>query len=727
MNPAPARSKGFTLLELSIVLMLIGIVMGMGLVTFSAYLQSSQFNATVKKMDDIEKALLNFVVANNRIPCPSDVTQTVGSTTYGYEAGAGSGSSIGIGTGACTGTAMLPQANFSATNGQVEGGIPTRALQLPDSYMYDGWGRAFSFAVDPTATVKGTLPPQAGAAWCGDPLTVLDSTGVARSTQAIYVIVSHGANGHGAYTSGGAALSASSVNQNEQINCHCDNNGVSQGYPIATYQPSGNATGLTTPTYVEMAPTIDSATGADYGAIDNFDDIVTFREPWQMQTQNVPLLTTASTTSNTCIYVEDATNHWVAQYSSNGTYLNQLSCAHAGSPAGTIETGGTVALDPHGNLWLSDLSACRVTEFSPTSANNTANCPGTIGSYIRESGVWTANPGGVLGKFGDAGAVAVDNYGNIWLGDASGSRIEMMSGTSFTWVGQVGCNGNVGCSPGTADGQLGTNGGGNWNIAFDKNNNLWVTDQANGRVQEFTINYNNVVGGTGAGLNMGTWVQTIGGGPGCAGGYVSSTSCSNTNGNSTCCAPNASSCTCINYTTFGTTYMGMGNFRNPQYIAIDPDGSSLWVNDGGSYRLEKFAISGSTSTLVQVIGGGGGGGPTCPNTGACTVSTLNCAPCTSTSTCSCQAGAGNGQLHTPEGIAFDPHGNIWVVDNFNNRVEEFNPATGGINASGQYILTGTGTCTDPSGNYCTGYVSKFGTTGAGAGQFENPTGIAISR
>ena len=258
MNPAPVRSNGFTLLELSIVLMLIGIILGGGLVTFSAYLQSSQFNATVKKMDDIEKALLNFTVANGRIPCPSDVTQTVGSTIYGYEAGAGAGSTIGVGTGACTGIGMLPQANFSAANGQVEGGVPTRALQLPDSYMYDGWGRLFSYAVDPTATKTNALPAHAGGDWCGDPITVLDATGAARSTGAIYVIVSHGANGHGAYTSGGATLSASSDNKNEQINCHCDNNGVSQGYPITTYQPSGTATGLTTPTYVEMTPTLDA-------------------------------------------------------------------------------------------------------------------------------------------------------------------------------------------------------------------------------------------------------------------------------------------------------------------------------------------------------------------------------------------------------------------------------------------------------------------------------------
>jgi RHS repeat-associated protein len=38
------------------------------------------------------------------------------------------------------------------------------------------------------------------------------------------------------------------------------------------------------------------------------------------------------------------------------------------------------------------------------------------------------------------------------------------------------------------------------------------------------------------------------------------------------------------------------------------------------------------------------------------------------------AGSGNGQLSTPGGVARDSEGNIWVADNFNNRIEEFSSA-----------------------------------------------------
>ncbi len=146
--------RGFTLLELSIVLLLIGLIIGMSLVTLTGSIQASQYNVTVARMDAIEKALLNFAIANTRIPCPSDLTQLSGSATYGVEAGAGSGSSPGVATGACTGASMVPVANFTSVSGAAEGGVPTRALGLPDDYIYDGWGRRFRYAVDLSMTVR---------------------------------------------------------------------------------------------------------------------------------------------------------------------------------------------------------------------------------------------------------------------------------------------------------------------------------------------------------------------------------------------------------------------------------------------------------------------------------------------------------------------------------------------------------------------------------------------
>src|SRR2546422_7697925 len=64
-------------------------------------------------------------------------------------------------------------------------------------------------------------------------------------------------------------------------------------------------------------------------------------------------------------------------------------------------------------------------------------------------------------------------------------------------------------------------------------------------------------------------------------------------------------------------------------------------------------------------------------------------------------GSENGQFAVPQGIALDKSGNIYVVDQNNNRVEKF----------------------DSNGNF----VLKLGTFGSGDGQFADPLGIAVDK
>jgi streptogramin lyase len=64
------------------------------------------------------------------------------------------------------------------------------------------------------------------------------------------------------------------------------------------------------------------------------------------------------------------------------------------------------------------------------------------------------------------------------------------------------------------------------------------------------------------------------------------------------------------------------------------------------------------------------------------------------------AGAGNSQFAHPGDIALDAKGNLWVVDENNNRLEQFNPKNE--------------------------FLKALGTTGSGNGQFSRPTSIAIT-
>ena len=80
-----SRAKGFTLLEMSIVLAIIAVVMGSGLAIFSAALEKQQLQQTNAKLAAIQKALLTYRTANNRIPCPADITYPYASQYFGVE------------------------------------------------------------------------------------------------------------------------------------------------------------------------------------------------------------------------------------------------------------------------------------------------------------------------------------------------------------------------------------------------------------------------------------------------------------------------------------------------------------------------------------------------------------------------------------------------------------------------------------------------------------------
>src|ERR1035438_9307553 len=100
----PRRSiRGFTLLELAIVLVIIAIVTGMSIQTGISVVATARQTATVNKMKAIDGALMAYRTANDRLPCPADLTIKQGSANFGVE---------GATPGTCTGG--TPAANHSA-------------------------------------------------------------------------------------------------------------------------------------------------------------------------------------------------------------------------------------------------------------------------------------------------------------------------------------------------------------------------------------------------------------------------------------------------------------------------------------------------------------------------------------------------------------------------------------------------------------------------------------
>ena len=560
----PNLRRGFTLIELSIVLIIVSLVTGMAISSGIAVVSTARLNATQQKMSAIDDALMTYRIANDRLPCPGNLAISSTSTDYGIEAGADSTSTTGVGTGVCAVSGMLPFATYTFTNtnttymnavygntvvsgfnaggtnpstGTVngnnvtvtgyEGSLPAITLGLPADFMVDGWGNQFRYAVDATMTKYRAFSGMPIGCVYGA-VHINDANNNARSSGAVYALISQGANGHGAYTKNGVVAYTGSTNTNEGYNCHCNATAL-------TWTPN-TATSFTTNStinYVQMAPYIDTAL-----ATDNFDDLVSYKERWQMQT--------AWDTPGSCqyAYIADAGNNVVRKFDMQGNYIGAIGST-AGSGNGQFSSPFGITQDSNGNFWVSDSTNSRVQKFDSS---------------------WN------------------------WLGS--------LGTTSSSSCSSCLCTSSSGCtmtSGSTYNGQFSTPGG----VAVDKNNNLWVADWGSPRVQEFDTNgnYLNVISsGTLFPLNTyGVMIDRAGD------IWVGTAS-----GNSPwymCTSASASSCTAV----------GSGNFTTTRLGAVDAFGN-VWLTNQTSvpnpiqeYNYNPASATPTVPTRLNSYGGSGSG------------------------------------------------------------------------------------------------------------------------
>ncbi len=120
-------SGGFSLVELSMVLVIVTLLLGGMLMPLSAQIDLRRTAETRETLHEVRNALLGFAIANGRLPCPAATGAT------GIEAGGGAV--------ACTG----------AANGVADGFLPGATLGLSPTddqgYLLDAWGNRIRYAV----------------------------------------------------------------------------------------------------------------------------------------------------------------------------------------------------------------------------------------------------------------------------------------------------------------------------------------------------------------------------------------------------------------------------------------------------------------------------------------------------------------------------------------------------------------------------------------------------
>jgi len=380
------------------------------------------------------------------------------------------------------------------------------------------------------------------------------------------------------------------------------------------------------------------------------------------------------------VYVADTLNHRIQKFDSSGTFVSTWGwgvdtgagglevCTAATVPcqAGTSGTGNgqfnqpwNVGVGPSGDVYVGDMENDRVQVFDSS------------GNYLRQWGSYGSGDG----NFHNPGSVAVDATGSVYVADTWNDRVQKFDSTG-NFLTKWG-------STGTGDGQFN---GGVGTMSVDASGNLYVADWNNHRVQKFD----------GSGTFLTKW-GTSGSGDGQfnqprgtavdASGNVYVTDMFNRRIQKFGFGSDPNELVFLG--KWGTSGAGgaaiQGEFATPNGMAVDASGN-VYVADKGNDRVQKFDSSGA---FVSMWGWG-------VDTGAsgfevCTAASTPCGGGIS--------GSGDGQFNAAHAVAVDASGNIYVVDQYNHRIQKFNSS-----------LT---------------YLTQWGGNGSAAGKFNAPYAVAI--
>jgi hypothetical protein len=353
------------------------------------------------------------------------------------------------------------------------------------------------------------------------------------------------------------------------------------------------------------------------------------------------------------------------EFTTSGSPIYGSSFGSLGSGSGQLHEPRSLALNGKGETVVADEENNRIDVFNEK------------GEFVKAFGFGVSNGKAELEtctsscKAGIAGSstgelkapkgVAVDSKGDILVADTGNNRIEEFN--------EKGESPKVFGSSGTGGGQFDEPKG----IAIDSHNDVWIADTENFRIQELG--------------EEGKFIKTFGFGVGsekagkenekfevctksCKAGIPGTGVGQFVAPRALAVAPNGSVWVADTWNNrieefnewgqkprvYGSAGAGNGQFKEPKGIAVDSH-NDVWVADSENDRVQELGENGE---FVLAFGFGVSNGES------------KFEDCTS----SCKAGiagSGSGQFKEPWGIQVESHGDVYVSDSENDRVEKFAP------------------------------------------------------
>ena len=294
------------------------------------------------------------------------------------------------------------------------------------------------------------------------------------------------------------------------------------------------------------------------------------------------------------------------------TYITQIGTTTVSSSSnGEFEQPNGIAIDTEGNIYIADRNNERVQKFDVSGSFVTQ-----WGSSGSGDGQFAANNGAV--------DIAIDSNGDIWVVDRGNHRIQRFS-NSGAFEFKFGVNGS-------GTGQLNQPTG----IAINSGDTIYIADRLNERVQAFNLS--------------GTFLFQFGGTAGSGDGEFASN-----NGPVDLDFDDAGNVVVVDrgnarvqkFTNkgvfmgkFGSSGSGASNFNQPNGITVAPDGTIL-IADRNNARISIWTDINGVFANSSTFG---------------------------------TSGTGDAQFNATSGavaLAFDPAGDLWVIDRGNHRIQKF--------------------------------------------------------
>jgi sugar lactone lactonase YvrE len=375
------------------------------------------------------------------------------------------------------------------------------------------------------------------------------------------------------------------------------------------------------------------------------------------------------------VYVADAyNNHTIRKIAPGGvvtTYAGTAGLsggADGTGPAARFYYPAGVAVDSAGNLFVADRGAHTIRRITPG---------GVVTTYAGTAGISGAADGtGAAAQFESPSGVAVDNGGNVYVADTSYSTIRKITpgGVVSTFAGAQFHSGSADGTGAAAQFYY------PYGVAVDTAGNVFVADSGNGTIRKITPggvvttlagtanSSDGSTDGIGAAARfrhpMGVAVDTAGN-VFVAEGYDGSQGYHDTNtirkitpgGVVTTLAGTASSYGSADGT--GTA----AQFNCPNGVAVDLAGN-VYVADSGNSTIRKITPNGVVTTLTGTAGVEG------------SVDGIGTAA----------------QFNSPQGIAVDNMGNLYVADSDNSAIRKgqfVGPPVITLQPQGQTVIPGS--------------------------------------